>query len=168
MDIRKTLPVHDVPREARQNAVAPRLRVEGLVANPMSLAPGELASLPHASLSEAFSCEEGWTVPEQRWSGIALGEVLRLAGPLPEARFVRVGAGEYVVPLAILDARSAVLCDTLNDAPIPLAHGAPWRLFVPGTSCSTSVKWVDRLELASEAGENSGERIARGRLASKP
>ena len=168
MEIRKTLPVHDVPPDARRNATAPKLRIDGLVTNPRWIDPADLASLPRTSLNEEFSCEEGWTVPEQRWSGIALSEVLSLAGPLPEAKFVRVGAGAFVVPLAIEDIEAAVLCDTLNDSTIPLEHGAPWRLFVPGKSCYTSVKWVDRLEVTSQPGENAGERIARSRLPKKP
>ena len=168
MEIRKTLPVHDVPHDARLNATAPKLRIDGLVTNPRSIDQADLASLPHTSLNEDFSCEEGWTVPAQRWSGIALSKVLGLAGPLPDAKFVRVGAGAFVVPLAMEDAEAAVLCDTLNDSTIPLEHGAPWRLFVPGKSCYTSVKWVDRLEVTSQPGENAGERIARGRLPKKP
>ena len=168
MEIRETLPIHNVPHDARQNATAPKLRIDGLVTNPRWIEPADLASLARTTLNEEFSCEEGWTVPAQRWAGIALSEVLGLAGPLPEAKFVRVGAGAFVVPLAMEDIQAAVLCDTLNDLPISLEHGAPWRLFVPGASCYTSVKWVDRLELASQPGENAGERIARSRLPKKP
>ena len=168
METRKELPVHDVPQDARLRAAALTLRIDGLVANPRWIGPADLASLPRASLSEEFRCEEGWSVPEQKWAGIALNEMLRLAGPFPEARYVRVGAGEYVVPIALVDIAAAVLCDTLNDLPITLEHGAPWRLFVPGASCFTSVKWVDRLELSAQPGENSGERIARSRLPRNP
>jgi len=60
-----------------------------------------------------------------------------------------VGAGSYVMPLALADARAAVLANELDDKPLSLEHGAPWRLVVPGGACYTSVKWVDRLELAA-------------------
>ena len=43
-----------------------------------------------------------------------LFDVLALAGPLPEARYVRVCAGEYVVPLALEQADLALLCDRLD------------------------------------------------------
>ncbi len=168
METRETLPVHGVPEDARRKASAARLRIEGLVSNLRFVDAADLASLLRVDLNEDFSCEEGWTVPDQRWSGVRLSDVLGLASPLAEARYVRVGAGEFVVPLAIDAARAALLCDRMNDAPIALEHGAPWRLFVPGSSCYTSVKWVDRLELAAEPGENTGERIARGRLPKTP
>jgi DMSO/TMAO reductase YedYZ molybdopterin-dependent catalytic subunit len=68
------------------------------------------------------------------------------------------------VPLLLGDAAAALLCDELNGQPLTAASGAPWRLVVPGGACFTSVKWVSHLELTAEAGEASGERIARARL----
>jgi sulfite oxidase len=62
------------------------------------------------------------------------------------------------------EAGAALLCDGLDDQPLPLEHGAPWRLVIPGGVCFTSVKWVERLELTAEPGPNDGQRIARARL----
>jgi DMSO/TMAO reductase YedYZ molybdopterin-dependent catalytic subunit len=80
---------------------------------------------------------------------VRLADVVALAGPLPAARYVRVHAGEYIVSVPLDGAGAALLCDELNGRPLPPAHGAPWRLLVPGGACFTSVKWVDRLELAA-------------------
>jgi DMSO/TMAO reductase YedYZ molybdopterin-dependent catalytic subunit len=164
MEQRKHLPVHPLSPEARAQAAAPRLAIEGLVAEPRSLSPDDLATLPRSTLAEPFVCEEGWMVPGLRWEGVRLGHILALAAPLPTARYVRVCSGAYAVPLALEEARAALLCDRLNGAPLPLEHGAPWRLVVPGGRCFTSVKWVTRLELAAEPGEPTGEQIARARL----
>jgi DMSO/TMAO reductase YedYZ molybdopterin-dependent catalytic subunit len=164
MEQRERLPVHPLPPQARSQAAAPRLAIDGLVAMPRSLSPGDLAALPRATLAEPFVCEEGWMVPGLRWEGVRLGDLLALAVPCPEARYVRVCSGEYAVPLALEEARAALLADRLNGAPLPLEHGAPWRLVVPGGRCFTSVKWVTRLELTAEPGEPTGERIARARL----
>ena len=158
------LPVHPVPSAATAHAAAPRLVIDGLVAAPRALSPDALAALPRATHVEPFACEEGWAVPQLRWEGVRLADVLALAAPRPEARYVRVCSGEYAVPLALGEAAGALLCDRLNDAPLPLEHGAPWRLVVPGGRCFTSVKWVTRLELAAEPGQASGEQIARARL----
>ncbi len=92
-------------------------------------------------------------------------DILAPAQPLPGARFVRVAAGNYVLPLPLGEAEGAVLCDELNGQPLEVEHGAPWRLIVPGAACYASVKWVDRLELAPDAGEKSAQTIARARLA---
>jgi DMSO/TMAO reductase YedYZ molybdopterin-dependent catalytic subunit len=142
----------------------PRLHVEGLVARPVDTGHAELAALPHSTHEVSFTCEEGWTVPRVRWRGVRLADVIALANPLPSARYVRVHAGHYTVPISLDDAALALVCDQMDGRALTPAHGAPWRLMVPGRECFTSVKWVDRLELTAQAGERTGELIARGRL----
>jgi DMSO/TMAO reductase YedYZ molybdopterin-dependent catalytic subunit len=66
--------------------------------------------------------------------------------------------------VALADCERAVLAIYLNGRPLEIEHGAPWRLVLPGGSCFTSVKWVERLELAAQPGEQSGRAIARARL----
>jgi DMSO/TMAO reductase YedYZ molybdopterin-dependent catalytic subunit len=115
-------------------------------------------------MEEPFVCEEGWQTPALTWEGVRLLDVLELGEPRSGAGWVRVCAGDYAVPLAVNDAAAAVLAERLNGELLGLDHGGPWRLVIPGASCFTSVKWVDRLQLAAEPGDASGERIARGRL----
>ncbi len=163
LEVRPSLPLHPVPPEivGSDRGV---LRVEGLLKQPLALHQQVLARLPRATLDEPFTCEEGWSVPGLHWTGVRLADILALAQPLPGARFVRVAAGNYVLPLPLGEAEGAVLCDELNGQPLEVEHGAPWRLIVPGAACYASVKWVDRLELAPDAGENSAQTIARARL----
>lgn len=160
---RESLPIHPVPSGLHERTVAPELRITGLVPQPLAVTPDDLATLARVDLADDFTCEEGWSVPGLRWQGVRLADVLALAGPAPSARFVRVCSGEYAVPMPLPEADRAVLCDQLNGQPLPIEHGAPWRLVIPGSACYTSVKWVDRLEIAAEAGDNSGQRIARAR-----
>lgn len=162
MEQRDRLPEHDVPDAVKARADAP-LVVAGLVERELRLTAADLAGLARGGFTESFKCEEGWEVPGLAWEGVRLDEVLELAGPRPQARWVRVGSGDYVVPIPIEDARRALLCDRLNGAPLARKNGAPWRLSLPGGVCFTSVKWVDRLTLTAEAGENTGMRIARSR-----
>ncbi len=159
----ESLPIHPVPSDRRVQSAAPALRITGLVAQPLTATPSDLSALARIDLADDFACDEGWSVPGLRWQGVRLADVLALAGADPSARFVRVGSGEYVVPVPLADAERAVLCDRLNGEPLPVEHGAPWRLVIPGGVCYTSVKWVDSLEVTAEAGENSGQRIARAR-----
>jgi DMSO/TMAO reductase YedYZ molybdopterin-dependent catalytic subunit len=163
MDVRTELPIHTIPDEAARAEAT--LRVDGLVQRQLVLVKESMAQLTRTTLEEPFTCEEGWTVAGMRWAGVRLADVLAQAEPLPNARFVRVCQGAFVLPLSLPDAELAILCDELNGAPLNLEHGAPWRLVVPGAACYTSVKWVERLELASEPGENSAHAIARTRLA---
>lgn len=160
---RDRLPVHPVPRETSERHEW-TIRVAGLVERELTLTRSNLAGLRRQQIEGDFSCEEGWQVEGLRWRGISLGDVLALAGPLPAAAFVRVSSGGYAVPIGMADAARALLCEELDGKPLPVEHGGPWRLLMPGRECFTSVKWVDRLELAAEPGEPTGEEIARARL----
>jgi len=166
MDIRESLPVHE-RRGPPRHELEPTLRIDGLVSRAMDLHVPDLAMLPRIEHVEAFTCEEGWTVPAVRWRGMRLADVVALAQPLPSARYVRVHAGDYIIPVALNDSPTIFLCDEMNGRPLAAAHGGPWRLLVPSGACFTSVKWVDRLEVTSAPGENAGEHIARARLQSR-
>ncbi|MEZ4737539.1 MAG: molybdopterin-dependent oxidoreductase [Caldilineaceae bacterium] len=167
MEVLKTLPRHEVPAQAIAWTANPTLRIVGLVAQPQILTASDLAAdhlaLPRTSFTEDFLCDGKWTVPDQQWSGYRLLDLLHLAGPLPAAQYVRVGSGDYVVPLSLADAANALLADQLNGQPLTVEHGAPWRLALFGGRCFTSVKWVDRLELVAEPGENTSLKIVRER-----
>jgi len=168
MDIRESLPVHECRKPStHEHSDGPRLRIDGLVSRAMDLCVPDLAGLPRLEHAEAFTCEEGWTVPAVRWRGMRLADVVALAQPLPSARYVRVHAGDYIIPVALNDSPTIFLCDEMNGRQLAAAHGAPWRLLVPSGACFTSVKWVDRLEVTSAPGENAGEHIARARLQSR-
>ncbi|MEZ4864436.1 MAG: molybdopterin-dependent oxidoreductase [Caldilineaceae bacterium] len=139
------------------------LSIAGLVLEPRLFYPADLFLLPRASFTETFSCDEQWATQSQTWAGPRLLGVLNLAGLLPQAKYVRVGAGEYVVPVLLAEAGQALLADTLNGQPLTPEHGAPWRLAWPGAHCFTSVKWVDRLEVTAVRGTNAGARLTSAR-----
>jgi DMSO/TMAO reductase YedYZ molybdopterin-dependent catalytic subunit len=159
-----SLPRHPIVDTQAQATRQATLVVDGLVAQPRRLGPADLAALPRATLTVAFTCEEGWSVPGLRWGGVRLLDVLALAQPRSEARYVRAGAGPFVVPLSLDEAAQALVTDRLNDQPLSVEHGAPWRLVVPGGVCYSSVKWLARLELTAEPGEHDARRIALARV----
>ncbi len=103
-------------------------------------------------------------MPGLHWRGVALATVLDAAGVAAQARSVQASAGEFSVPLTLKDSRGALLATQLGDAPLPREHGWPVRLVVPGADCFTSIKWLDRIELRAEPGQNTGREIALGRL----
>jgi DMSO/TMAO reductase YedYZ molybdopterin-dependent catalytic subunit len=164
MDIREHLPTHAVPAAAQERVGRGILRVDGLVAHSLELTPADLARLPRAVLEEPFRCEEGWSVPGLRWGGMRLSDIVVLAQPLPTASYVRAASGPWVVPVPLADAATVLVCDELNGEPLPVEHGAPWRLVPSGGLCYSNVKWLDHLELTAEPGEHAAERIARARL----
>ena len=166
MELRQELPDHPLPDEVRYRQAVATIRVEGLVAQPMTLDAAALRNLRQVAFEEPFVCDEGWAVPGLRWRGVALHDALALAQPLEQARFVSVCSGAYAVSVPVTDAPRILLCDTLNELPLPIEHGGPWRMVVPSGQCFTSVKWVERLEVTAERKPSTGELIARQRLSS--
>ena len=155
------LPVHP---GSGPDPAAWRLRVDGLVGQPLDLDLGDLAAMPQQLMVDDFSCLEGWTVPGLRWRGVAVAELLDRAGVPPEAAWVQLSADDFSLPLSIEEARTALLALEVNDEPLPGEHGGPARLVVPGGECFTSIKWTERIEVRAEAGDNSARRIALDRL----
>ncbi len=164
-ELHKSLPVHAVPAGAA-TPDAWQLRVDGLVTQPLALSGSAVEALDTQRHTADFVCEEGWMVPDQRWEGVTVAAILAHAGVQPEARFIKVHAGEFTVLLPLVEALTggALLAHTLNGTRLTPEHGAPLRLVAPGRACFYSVKWVDRLEILAEEAPTTGESIARNRL----
>jgi DMSO/TMAO reductase YedYZ molybdopterin-dependent catalytic subunit len=100
-------------------------------------------------------------VSTAEWTGVPLSEVLDRAGATPGAcDVVFRGADSGVVEqsrpaisfersLSLEDARhsEALLAYAMNGDPLPVQHGYPLRLVVPGWYAVASVKWLTEIEL---------------------
>src|SRR5262245_23790018 len=64
-----------------------RLRVDGLVEQPIQLSLAELRSMPSRTQITRHDCVEGWSAIG-KWKGVPLGEVLARVRPHTSARFV--------------------------------------------------------------------------------
>jgi len=101
-------------------------------------------------------------VGNARWRGVPLGLLLRLAGVrrsavdvLPaglDAEYVTGGVnlGRVRRPLPVAKALDDVLVAyEMNGSPLPVDHGFPARLVVPGWVGIASIKWLGSLEVSS-------------------
>ncbi len=89
------------------------------------------------------------------WTGPSLADVLALAGIRDDALEVNViglDDGAWERPMTVEKALdpATILALTMNGAPLPPDHGFPVRAVVPGWVGSSSVKWVGRVEVATE------------------
>ena len=105
-------------------------------------------------------------MPDQQWQGVTVAAILGRAGVQPEARFLKVYAGDFTVLVPLEEALTggALLARCLSGTPLTPEHGAPLRLVAPGRACFYSVKWVYRLEVLAEEAPTPGETRARHRL----
>ena len=98
------------------------------------------------------------------WSGVPLEEVARgwrgsetsygvlVSGVDDESQPARssVPGAAWVLPWSEVDARKPFLAVGMNREALPLAHGAPVRLVVPGWYGCSWIKWVHELRLVGD------------------
>ena len=155
------LPVHPAPDIDPDGHL---LRVSGAVQSPAAYSAADLLECPRAEVADDFECEEGWEVPKQRWAGVRLDSLLDRSHPGPDVAWVTLGAGDFSIALPVDEAREAIVALSLNGEALPVVHGGPMRLIVPGDRCYTSIKWLDRIELTAEAASTTAQTIALRRI----
>lgn len=130
------------------------LRVIGDVDRPMELTFDELLARELTERDLTLCCVSnqvgGPLVGTARWLGPPLGELLREAGVSAKADQLLSRSADGMTigtPLSmVLDGRDALLCVGMNGEPLPLEHGFPARMIVPGLYGYTSAtKWVVEL-----------------------
>jgi DMSO/TMAO reductase YedYZ molybdopterin-dependent catalytic subunit len=153
-----------------------RLKVGGLVDRPLSLTLGDLMNMPSQALVVTLECAgngrslldppvdgEKWglgAVSTAEWTGVPLVEVLDRAGVKPAAREVvfrgadrgtRPGQSDTISFERSLTLDNAMdsevlLAYAMNGESLPIQHGYPLRVVVPGWYAVASVKWLTEIE----------------------
>lgn len=126
-----------------------RLRVEGLVTNPLALSLEDVVSLPRVTVVRDFHCVTGWSVSSVRWEGVRLRLLAEMAGVREGAKWVYVeGLDGYssVIPLEDFLSDEALLVLAINGRPLTYEQGFPARVFIPHLYGWKGVKWVHRIE----------------------
>jgi DMSO/TMAO reductase YedYZ molybdopterin-dependent catalytic subunit/thiosulfate reductase cytochrome b subunit len=141
-----------------------RLRIDGLVENPVALSIEELRALPyHEQITQHF-CIQGWS-GVAKWGGVSMQAILDLVTPRPEAQWVvfySLGdgpdAGLYydAPPIAQMRSRLTMLAYDMNDQPLSYGHGAPLRLRNEIQLGFKQVKWIAGIEFVAHFSEVGG------------
>ncbi len=100
------------------------------------------------------------------WSGVPVRDVARALGGVADGMKYMTGTGGEVLPAGIdpktviversvpLEAmQDALLAWEMNGEPIPLAHGGPLRLIVPGYTGVNNIKYIGQLAFTDKESE---------------
>ncbi|WP_309106697.1 molybdopterin-dependent oxidoreductase [Arthrobacter sp.] len=132
------------------------LRVHGLVEQEVRLTFQDLLDAEliesHVTLTCVSNPVGGNLAGNAKWLGVPLRDVLKMARPQPGADMVLSTSEDGFsasTPLEVLqDDRDAMLAIAMNGEPLPLEHGYPVRMVVPGLyGFVSATKWVVDLEV---------------------
>lgn len=133
-----------------------RLELTGEVDRPLTLSFGDLLERPLITRAITLTCvsnEVGGTLAgTAEWTGIRLADLLAEAGIRPGADCLLSGDRDgftVTTPLdALTDGRDAMLAIGMNGEPLPLEHGFPVRMVVPGLyGYVSATKWVTSMRV---------------------
>ncbi|HWE39115.1 MAG TPA: molybdopterin-dependent oxidoreductase [Isosphaeraceae bacterium] len=135
-----------------------RLRVSGMVENPVELSMEEIRALGKQEQTTLHHCIQGWSGIAE-WGGLTLTKLAELVKPTPEARYVVFRSfgegllgGEYYDCHNIGDALhpQSLLAYEMNFDPLSHLHGAPLRLRVENQLGYKMVKWIKSIEFVAD------------------
>ncbi len=146
-----------------------KLRVTGLVNKPLELDMAAIRARPKVEIDAGFECggnsvrQFQGLIGNARWTGTSLKGLLEAAGVKPEGiEVVFYGHDKGTEKIRDIDVeqnfgRSLHINDALspdvlvvyemNGEPLPLYHGAPLRLLVPGWYGVANVKWLSQIHV---------------------
>jgi DMSO/TMAO reductase YedYZ molybdopterin-dependent catalytic subunit len=131
------------------------LRIHGMVDRPRRLSFDELLARDLVESDITLTCVSnevgGSLVGNARWLGARLDDLLEEVGVDSEAdQIVGRSVDGYTCgfPVSVLDGRDALIAVGMNGEPLPLSHGFPARLVVPGLyGYVSATKWLTEIEL---------------------
>ncbi|MFF4054076.1 molybdopterin-dependent oxidoreductase [Streptomyces chartreusis] len=143
--------------------VAPRdwkLKIHGMVDRPFEITFDELLSYRFEEHDMTLTCVSnpvgGPYVGNARWLGTPLAPLLRRAGIHRGADMILSTSADGMTigsPVeAVLDGRQAMLAVAMNGEALPVKHGFPCRMLIPGLyGYVSATKWVTDLNLTTFA-----------------
>jgi methionine sulfoxide reductase catalytic subunit len=132
-----------------------RLKVHGLVENPVELSLGQIEAMHKQEQITLHHCIQGWS-GIAAWGGLPVSALIELVRPAPEVEWVMFysfaaggeGGGRYYDSHSIHDLRhpQSLLAYEMNGERLPILHGRPLRLRVENQLGFKHVKWISEIE----------------------
>ena len=136
------------------------LKIHGRVRTPITMTFADLLKRPMIERYITLSCVSnevgGDLIGNAKWLGVPLKDLLEEAGPEDGADQVvsrSVDGFTAGTPTKVLlDGRDAIIAVAMNGEPLPIDHGFPARMVVPGLyGYVSATKWLAELELTTFA-----------------
>jgi DMSO/TMAO reductase YedYZ molybdopterin-dependent catalytic subunit len=141
-----------------------QLRIHGMVARELTLSFADLIKRPLIEDYITLCCVSNWVggpyIGNAKWLGASLRSLLREAG-------IKAGADQLLCTSSdgftsgtpvqtAMDGRDALLAVAMNGTALPVAHGFPARLVIPGLYGYVSAcKWITDIEVTTYAANSS-------------
>jgi DMSO/TMAO reductase YedYZ molybdopterin-dependent catalytic subunit/thiosulfate reductase cytochrome b subunit len=135
-----------------------RLRIGGMVEQPIELSYAELKAMPKQEQITTHFCIQGWS-GVAKWGGVPMRSILDLVKPTADARYAVLysfadgsDGGRYYDALSLNNMRHelTILAYEMNGAPLPVLHGAPLRLRCENEVGFKMVKWIEAIEFVHD------------------
>lgn len=133
-----------------------RVNLNGLFDSPMELGLYDLKRRPAVDVMRTLECignpVGGTLIGNTTWTGISLRALLEEAGIQPEAKHILfISADEYETSIPVelaMDERSLIVFE-MDGAPLPIKHGFPARMLLPGVYGQKQPKWVTSIRASA-------------------
>ena len=138
-----------------------RLRIGGMVENPMEFCCAELKAMPKQEQITTHFCIQGWS-GVAKWGGVPMRHILDLVKPKAGARYAVFYSladggegGRYydVQSLPNMRHELSMLAYEMNGEPLSVLHGAPLRLRCENELGFKMVKWIAAIEFVHDFGD---------------
>ncbi|HLL53873.1 MAG TPA: sulfite oxidase [Myxococcaceae bacterium] len=153
-----------------------KVRIEGARTS-LELGVAELRRFPEVTVTAVLQCAgngralmnprvpgvqwEHGAMGQAAWTGVRLKDVLEAVGVSPDAAWVHVLGADLPnkptvpaflrgIPVAKALEPDTLIAYRMNGEPLPLSHGAPFRLVLPGWSGNHWMKWLKVVKLEKE------------------
>jgi DMSO/TMAO reductase YedYZ molybdopterin-dependent catalytic subunit len=118
----------------------------------VSLSREQLLALTLTTADLPIACTEGWST-QQRWTGVTLAELARLAGAKDGASAQITALDSHSVALSAsqVSAPESMLALRVNGADLSVDHGFPARVIVPSAPGTHNLKWMSEIVFSEPA-----------------
>ncbi len=131
------------------------LSIKGLVEKPVTLVYDDLLARPTVSEIVTLECVGNGlaadAISTARWEGVPLRTILEEAGVVSsnavDVVFRAADGYSDSIPCARAMEGDVLIAHRMNGVPLPLGHGFPARIIVPGVYGMKNVQWLTEIEI---------------------